>query len=213
MTDAAQGVDGQTLANDDIGFYAMIGQHPTCKDHRGFSWHIAYYDRNGNIHRGTDGAPSLSDWEAWQAFVSYQWSDVMLMAQYYDANSKNYSYADLGFTPAGFAPVDARRFNSTPFVNASGEDTRSQSFMALLNWQFTKRGTFTLRYEDAHDRTGVAELDAEVWTFAFNWRTSDHGWLQVEYIDPTTRSTSENGVRNTSDVNDNLVQINYKLAW
>jgi hypothetical protein len=211
FTDAPRSIDGQNLANDDIGFYVNIGQHPTCKDHRGFSWHVAYFDRNGNIHRGREGAPSLTDWNAWQAFISYQWSDVLLMAQYYDAESKNYSFADLGIGSG--IQLDARRFASTPFVNFFGADTRSQSFMALLNWQFTRRGNFTIRYEDAHDSTGAARLEAEVWTLAFNWRTSDHGWLQLEYISPETRSTSENGVRNTIDINDDLFQVNYKLNW
>jgi hypothetical protein len=205
MTDAARGIDGQTLSNDDIGFYASVGQHPTCKDHRGFTWNIAYFDRNGNIRRGFDGAPSLTDWNAWQAMISYQWADVLLMAQYYDATSKNLSFADLAF--------DARRFPSTPFINVFAADTTSQSFMALLNWQFTRRGSFTVRYEDANDSTGAAKLEAEVWTLAFNWRTSDHGWLQLEYISPETRSTSENGVRNTIDINDDLLQVNYKLNW
>jgi hypothetical protein len=211
MTDAARGIDGQTLNNDDIGFYAQVGQHPTCKDHRGFSWNVAYFDRNGNIHRGLDGSPSLTDWNAWQIFVSHQWSDVLLMAQYYNSTSENYSFADLG---AGTGViVDGRRIFSTPFANFFGEDTRSDSFMALANWQFCRRGSATIRYEDAEDRTGAAKIEAEVWTLAFNWRTSDHGWLQLEFIAPETKTRSENGVGNTLDINDDLFQVNYKMNW
>jgi hypothetical protein len=35
----------------------------------------------------------------------------------------------------------------------------------------------------------------------------------LEYISPETRSTSENGVRNTVDINDDLFQANYRLNW
>jgi hypothetical protein len=211
MTDAARGIDGQNLTSDDIGFYGMVGQHPTCKDHRGLSWHVAYFDRNGNIRRGLDGSPSLTDWDAWQVFASYQWSDVLVLAQYFNSSSANYSFADLG---AGTGvTIDGRRIFSTPFVNFFGEDTRSDSIMALVNWQFTRRGSVTVRYEDAEDRTGLARIQAEVWTLAFNWRTSDHGWLQLEYIDPQTKTRSEQGIGNTLDINDELFQVNYKLNW
>jgi hypothetical protein len=212
MTDAARGIDGQSLANDDVGFYGQVGQHPTCKDHRGLSWHVAYFDRNGNIRRGSDGSPSLTDWRAAQAAVSYQWSDVMFMAQYYDANSKNYSVSDiLTLDPLGL--VDGRRVLSTPMLTFSGADTISQSFMTMVNWQFSRRGSATVRYEKAADFTEAAKIEAEVWTFAFNWRTSDHGWLQMEYIDPETRTRATNGGRNPIDIDDSLFTANYKLAW
>ena len=210
MTDQARGINGQLLSGDNLGYYAMIGTHPTNRGHRGFSWHVAYFDRNGDVRPGIDQAVSATDWKAWQLGASYQWKRVAVAAQYYDGTSRNLNTADLGVS-AGV--VDPRLSNTTPFANAAGLDTQSQGFFALLNWQFHRKGSVTARYESVSDKTGLARLDADIWTLGLNWRTSDHGWLQVEYITPQSRSTSENGIRNTADVSDDLLQINYKYNW
>ena len=212
MTDQPRGVDGQTLSSNDIGYYAMIGSHPTNRGHRGLSWHVAYYDRNGNLNPGANQVASLTDWYAWQLGASYQWAHVALAAQYYDGTSRNYSTAALGVS-AAIPATGIARTNTTPFANAAGFDTDSRGFFTLANWQFNRRGSATVRYEHDSDTTGLADITAETWTFAFNWRTSDHGWLQLEYIDPTTRSRSENGIRNLNDINDDLWQVNYKINW
>ncbi|MBI4860845.1 MAG: hypothetical protein HY815_11385 [Candidatus Riflebacteria bacterium] len=205
MTDAARGVQGQTLASDDIGFYFQIGTHPTNKGHEGLTWHVAYFDRNGDLRPATDDFISATDWYAWQLAANYQWEKVMLGIQYFDATSRNYNLAD--------PVVDWRRQNTTPFLNVGGQDTQSRSIMAIVNWAFSKRGNVTVRYEAAEDKTGLAKLEADVWTFGFNWKTSDHSRFQLEWIAPTTKATSENGWRNTSDIKDDLVQLNYKLNW
>lgn len=210
MTDAARGVAGQQLSGDDLGYYAMIGSHPTNRGHRGFSWHVAYYDRNGDLRPGLDQAVSNTDWYAWQLGASYQWRKVAVAAQYFDGTSRNYNTADLGVSAV---QTDPRLSNTTPFANAGGLDTESQGFFALINWQFNRRGSLTARYETAADKTGLARLEADIWTLGFNWRTSDHGWLQVEYISPDSESTSENGIKNVTDISDDLLQINYKYNW
>ena len=207
MTDAARGVSGQNLSTDDIGYYAMVGTHPTNKGHTGLNWHLSYFDRNGDMKASLSDSISRTDWYAWQLAASYQWEKVIASFQYYKANSKNYGAADFA---TGY---DIRRLNTSPFVNPLGEDTVSTSWMGLVNWQFTKHAGATVRYENAEDKTGVARLEADVWTFALNYRTSDHGWLQLEWIAPDSRATSENGVANTVDINDDLVQLNYKLNF
>lgn len=218
MTDQPRGVRGQSnilgdgLSDDDLGYYAMIGSHPTNRGHRGFSWHVAYYDRNGDLRPGLDEDVSRTDWYAWQIAANYQWRKFLLAAQYFDGTSRNYSTAEVGALGAA-AQADARRLNTTPFANAGALDTESQGFFALLNWQFSRRGSMTARFETASDETGAAELQANIWTLGFNWRTSDHGWLQMEWISPDSYSTSENGARNDIDVDDDLFQINYKYNW
>jgi len=209
MTDGPRGVSGQNLMTGDIGYYAQIGTHPTNRGHEGLNWHLAYLNRNGDLRPTSSDRISRTDWSAWQAAASYQWEKVLLSAQYYGATSKNYGISDF---PA-FALADTRRFNTTPFVNLLAQDTQSQSIMGFVNWKFAKRADATVRYEYAEDKTGLARLEADVWTFGANYRTSDHGWLQAEWIAPTTRSTSENGISNTSDINDDLVQINYKMNF
>jgi hypothetical protein len=212
MTDAPFGTSTSTAYDsDNPGFYGMVGTHPTNKQHTGFNWHVAYFDRNGDIRATSTNHMTLTDWYAWQLAASYQWEKVYVGAQYYDARSKNYSFADLA-TPAAAGAYN-RRGLTTPFANVLGGDTRSDSFMGIVNWQFNKRGSLTARYENAEDKTGAARIEADVWTFAFNYKTSDHGWFQLEWIDPTTRATSENGIQNRQDVNDDLVQVNYKLNW
>jgi len=207
MTDAARGVDGQTLSASDLGYYGMVGTHPTNKGHEGFNWHVAYFDRNGDLRPSFSSTPSQTDWWAWQAAASYQFQKVLVAAQYYNSQSKNFGTGDILTT------TDPRRMNTTPFLNFQGLDTKSYSLMALINWQFTPRGSVTARYEYAEDETGLAKLQADVFTLALNWRASDHGWFQLEWIAPETRARSENGVLNDTDINDDLVQVNYKLNW
>jgi hypothetical protein len=209
MTDQARGIAGQTLSSNDIGYYAMIGSHPTNRGHRGLSWHVAYFDRNGSLKPGTNELASATDWYAWQLGASYQWPHVALATQYYEGTSRNYTTGDLGIGAAAASP----RANTTPFANAAGFDTDSKGFFALLNWQFNRRGSLTTRYETASDTTGLASMKADIWTLGFNWRTSDHSWLQLEWITPSTRSQSENGVANTTDNGDDLLQVNYKYNW
>lgn len=221
MTDQPRGLRGQSIgalggtegiSDDDLGYYAMIGSHPTNRGHKGLSWHVAYYDRNGDLRPGLDEDVSRTDWYAWQIAANYQWRKFLLAAQYFDGTSRNYSTTEVGAFGAAATP-DARRANTTPFANAGALDTESQGFFALLNWQFSRRGSFTARWETASDETGAAELQANIWTLGFNWRTSDHGWLQMEWISPDSYSRSENGVRNNIDVDDDLFQINYKYNW
>jgi hypothetical protein len=219
MTDQPRGVRGQSsfglgegLADDDLGYYAMIGSHPTNRGHKGLSWHVAYYDRNGDLRPGLDEDVSRTDWYAWQIAANYQWRKFLLAAQYFDGTSRNYSTQEVGAFGAVNQP-DVRRANTTPFANVGALDTESQGFFALLNWQFSRRGSFTARWETASDETGAAEIQANIWTLGFNWRTSDHGWLQMEWISPDSYTRSENGVRNNIDIDDDLFQINYKYNW
>lgn len=205
MTDAARGVAGQNLSFDDIGFYGYIGTHPTNRNHRGFTWHVAYFDRNGDIRPALDEAVSATDWYAWQAALSYQWRKFILGGQYYNGTSENYNTGD--------AAADLRRGNTTPFLNVNGEDTDSHSAMGFVNFQFDPKGSVTARYEMAEDVTGAAKLEADVFTFALNWRTSDHGWLQAEFITADSRAISENGVANGTDIEDDQLQLNYKCNW
>lgn len=205
MTDAARGVQGQALSFDDIGFYGYVGTHPTNRNHKGFTWHLAYYDRNGDIRAGLDESVSATDWYAWQGAMSYQWRKWIIGGQYYSASSENYNTGD--------AALDARRGNTTPFVNVLGTETDSRSAMGFVNWQFNPKGALTARYEMAEDETSPAKLEADVFTFAFNWRTSDKSWLQAEYITSDSRSTSENGFSNDNDISDDLFQVNYKMNW
>ena len=210
MTDAVRGIDAQTLSSDDIGWYAYVGGHPTNRGHEGFTWHLAYFDRNGDLRPGLNEAVSATDWHAWQGAASYQFERFIIGGQYYDATSRNYNLVDLGIT--GITP-DARRLNTTPFANVGGLDTDSESIMGFFNWQFSRRGSFTGRYENIEERTGLAEINADIWTAAFNWRTSDHGWFQLEWIDPNVRTQSENGFANTADVDDEIIQANYKIQF
>lgn len=221
MTDQPRGLRGQSLgalagteglADDDIGYYAMIGSHPTNRGHRGLSWHVAYYDRNGDLRPGLDEDVSRTDWYAWQIAANYQWRKFLLAAQYFDGTSRNYTPQEVGAFGVVNTP-DLRRANTSPFANAGALDTESQGFFALLNWQFSRRGSFTTRYEHASDETGAAFIKANIWTLGFNWRTSDHGWLQMEWISPDSYSSSENGARNDIDIDDDLFQINYKYNW
>jgi hypothetical protein len=205
MTDAARGIAGQNLSFDDIGFYGYIGTHPTNRNHRGFTWHLAYFDRNGDIRADLDEQVSATDWYAWQGALSYQWNKFILGGQYYMGTSENYNTGD--------ALADVRRANTTPFLNAAGEDTDSRSAMGFVNFQFSPKGSVTVRYEMAEDETGPAMLEADVFTFAFNWRTSDKGWLQAEFITADSRATSENGVVNSTDIEDDQFQLNYKCNW
>ena len=205
MTDAARGISGQSLSSDDIGFYGYVGTHPTNRNHKGFTWHLAYFDRNGDLRPAADKAVSATDWYAWQAAASYQWKKIVLGGQYYDATSQNYNTGD--------ALIDPRRGNTTPFINVLGTDTESRSAMGFVNWQFNPKGALTARYEMAEDETGPANMEADVFTFAFNWRTSDKSWLQMEYITSDSRAHSENGSSNDTDISDDLFQVNYKLNW
>ena len=146
MTDGPRGVDGQTLSSTDVGYFAMVGGHPIHRDHQGFTWQVAYLDRNGTLRPAPDRQNSLTDWYAWQVAANYQWRKLVVAAQYFDATSRNYSTTDV------LAGSDPRRLNTTPFINAAGVDTRSREFMALLNWQFTKRGSVTVRFEAHRER-------------------------------------------------------------
>jgi hypothetical protein len=210
MTDAPFGTQTSgAYDSNNLGFYGMVGTHPTNKQHTGFNWHLAYFDRNGDIKATSSNHLTLTDWYAWQLAASYQWEKVYLGFQYYDAHSKNYAIADFANPATGINRYSV----STPFANTLGEDTLSRSFMGIVNWQFNKRGSVTARYESAEDKTGLAKLEADVWTLGFNYKTSDHGWFQLEWLAPSTKSTSENGWANTVDINDDLVQLNYKLNW
>ena len=205
MTDAPHGVNGQTLDSSNIGFYAMIGSHPTGPSHEGLTWHVAYYDRNGNLRPALDSAVTGTDWYAYQGALSYQLKKFIFGGQYFHSTSRNYNLGDFA--------VDPRRVNTTPFINALGSDTESRSIMAFFNWQFCPKGSATFRYEYAEDATGPAQLNCDVYTVALNWRTSDHGWLQAEYINSQSHGVSENGVANDVDPADNLTQVNYKLNF
>jgi hypothetical protein len=222
MTDQPRGILGlgssalnEGLTFDDIGYYGIVGFHPKNPAHQGFNVHAAYFDRNGDLRAGADEQVSRTDWYAFQFALSYQWRNWMLAGQYYDATSKNYSLAEIAGTP------DTRRQNTTPFANAGGFvlgqrdafDTESNGFFALVNWQFSRRGSATMRFEHASDETGPAYIKANIWTLGFNWRTSDHGWFQAEYIAPDSYARSENGVRNDVDIDDDLLTVNYKYHW
>lgn len=207
MTDAPRGVTGQTLSADDIGFYAMIGTQPTSKSHEGLTWNVAYYDRNGDLTGNQNDNLSATDWYAWQVAGKYKWEKFTVAGQYFDGTSKNHDSTTFVNT------VDSRRLNTTPFANVGARDTESSSFMALVNWQATTKLDATFRYEAAEDKTGTASLEADIYTIGVNWRHSDRGLFQFEYILPTTRATSENGIKQTADVADDLVSVNYKLNW
>jgi len=225
MTDAPRGYSGPS-DDDTIGWYVLIGTHPTNKNKEGLRWHAAYYDNNGDITGSSSTNVTTADWEAFQLSADYQWKDLMVMGQYYTASSANSSRADFASSAFGGAFVDANgngiddrtegkdsRTAVTPFMNDGRSDTDSDAYMFMVNWAFSKKGSVTARYEGAKDKTGLANLEADVLTLGFNWQTSDHSWFQAEYISPETEATSENGVTNSLDQNDDLWQFNYKLTF
>lgn len=212
MTDAPQGARSGTSDEDTLGYYFLVGSHPTDKDKEGLRWHGAYYDNNGEVSNNPGDFVTAADWEAYQLSADYQMDNLLVMGQYYGGESQNNSRFDFspeGITVAGF---DARH-SITPFLNDNREDTQSTSWFLLANYSFLDKGSVTARYEEAKDETGLAFLEADVWTLGFNWQTSDHSWFQTEFISPETSARSETGVVNNVDIEDDLWQMNYKLTF
>lgn len=212
MTDAPQGVRSGGSDDDTLGYYFLVGSHPTEKGKEGLRWHGAYYDNNGEARNNPGDYVTGADWEAYQLSADYQMENLLVMGQYYSGESQNNSRFD--FSPNGIA---VNGFDSrtaiTPFLNDNREDTQSTDWFLMANYSFLDKGSVTARYENAEDQTGLASIQAEIWTLGFNWQMSDHSWFQAEFISPDSETTSETGVKNTRDVEDDLTQLNYKLTF
>jgi hypothetical protein len=208
MSDAPRGVDAG-LESDDVGWYVRLGGQK--RENLGFGWQVGYIDNGGDLRNGNSFHGTRSDWRAFQLEGDYKWKKWLLLGQYYDGRTRNYSTIELTPAIAGF---DIRRvFNGSPFPNLGQLDTDTESIMILTSYAWDKQSSASLRYENVTDETGVALLGGQFWTLAYNRRLGDRGMLQMEYVTADTRSRSDNGTQNDIDINDDLAQINYRLQF
>lgn len=208
MSDAPRGVDGE-IDTADVGFYARLGGQN--RDNLGFGWQVGYIDNGGDIRPGGGSFGSLSDWYAWQGEVDYKWKHWMVLAQYFESRTRNLTEPELNIGGGAFDTRNIGR--GSPFPNAAAEDTHSNSIMGLVTYAWNRKSSLTLRYEDADDETGPALIGGSFWTLGFNHRMNDRGLFQVEYISADSRTRSDTGIQNDTDISDDLFQANYRLNF
>lgn len=212
MTDVAQGVSSQ-VETDHVGWYARVGGQK--ENHKGFGWQIGFMDNGGDLARGQDESGTLSDWHAWQTMANYTADRWLVMAQYYNGTTRNYTEIDLAPSAANvtnFLETDPR-FKGSPFPNAWGQNTSSYSLSGMVSYAWNDDNALTFRFEHATDRTGLAQIIGSFYTFAYSRRTSEAGRLQLELITPDTYTVADNGSTRDTDINDDLLQVNYRLAF
>jgi hypothetical protein len=85
--------------------------------------------------------------------------------------------------------------------------------MALVTYRWELHHRFTVRYEEARDRTLLARLHGDFLTLAYGYEVSRRSMLQLEYILPDVEARDDSGGRNPTDIADDLVQLNYRLSF
>lgn len=208
MSDAPQGSDGE-LEADGVGYYVSFAREVVAEE--GFEWQLGFLDNGGKLARAQGDRGSEGDWEAFQAMARYRAPKWMAMAQYYTAVTRNYSLIDL--TPgSGFVESDLR-FRGSPFPNEARLNTRSEALFMLFRYVFDAKNILSLRLEEVKDETGTASLGGTFITVTGSRPLNEDSLLQLEFVGPYTRSRADNGAGRTVDVNDGLLQLNYRLKF
>ncbi|MBI3892590.1 MAG: hypothetical protein HY303_13785, partial [Candidatus Wallbacteria bacterium] len=228
---AGSGLYGDSLATIDrngasaseMGFYGWVGD----KYDGGFRWDAGYFQNGGNITPANGDIGTASEWRGYQFNAGWWgWEDWGFMASYYNATSDSALQDIAGgirsalgggrnFVGLGLYPA---------LTTASGlayPDVDSTSWSILANYKFNDENNISVRYEDMTDEMGPAEITARIWTFGWNHKVSNNSLLQLEYSTPESDSRPAAivggavvaGARNTIDVSDDLVQLNYKVRF
>jgi hypothetical protein len=208
---------------DYFGFYAFAGD----KYNSGWRWDVGYFQNGGDL-APTNAVATAQDWSAFQLNVGYWgWENWGFMGSYYDATSSSSNNAGVPLGGAGhFAGLGLY-----PLLNAGQvyPDVESKSFAFLANYKFNDSNNISVRYEDGEDTMGAAAITARIWTFDWNHRISNNSLLQLEYVTPESDSTTAipvfnaagayagttpgTGLKNSTDVNDDLFLLNYKVKF
>ncbi|MBI4871181.1 MAG: hypothetical protein HY814_06400, partial [Candidatus Riflebacteria bacterium] len=224
--DALNSIDNVGASANELGFYAWLGD----KYDGGFRWDAGYFQNGGNIAPGAGDAGTASDFNGFQLNLGWWgWENWGFMGSYYNATSDS---ATVGGTAAGGARtaiggarnfVGLGLFPALTGTTAAYPNVDSEAFSLLANYKFNDENNITVRYEDVTDSCGAAELTARIFTFDWNHRISQNSLLQLEYVTPESDSVTVApsatigavgaASRNTVDVADDLIQLNYKVKF
>ncbi len=224
--DALESIDSNGPGDDAIGFYGWVGD----KYDGGFRWDAGYFENGGVLNPGTDESGSASEWNGFQFNAGYWgWENWGFMGSYYDATSSSRTVGGTAGGGARTAIGGARNFVGLGLypaltgTTAAYPDVDSRAYSFLVNYKFNDDNNISVRYEDIEDSMGAAAINANVWTLDWNHRISENSLLQIEWTTPESESvtvapgaaigTVGAATRNSSDVNDDLIQINYKVRF
>ncbi|MBI2942958.1 MAG: hypothetical protein HYY25_02050, partial [Candidatus Wallbacteria bacterium] len=180
-----------------------------------------YFENGGNINPGANEIGTASEWRGFQFNAGWWgWEDWGFMASYYNSTSDS---ANIAGVPTGSARnMIQLGLHPVLAAGAAYPDLDSRAWSLLANYKFNDENNVTVRYEDIGDEFGPAEINATVWTFGWNHKVSNNSTLQLEYSTPESDTLPGvagaagaivAGARNSVDVADDLVQLNYKVRF
>ncbi|MBI3890833.1 MAG: S-layer homology domain-containing protein [Candidatus Wallbacteria bacterium] len=207
---------GAAGSQDKIGAYGWAGE----KYAGGFRWDAGYFTSGGSVR--ADGGTSNA-WSGGQLNLGWWgWEDWGFMGSFYASSSDSATNA-AGTIFGGAASYMAPGALITAFLPAGTKypSLDSQAFSLLVNYKFSDDNNASVRYEDLRDEFGPAEITGQVVTASWNHHVSPNSMLQLEYSAPTTKTRTAGavgtalvaGAKNNVDVDDNLIQLNYKVRF
>ncbi len=225
--------DAAAGQQDALGFYAWAGD----KYAGGFRWDAGFFTNGGELNPTGSALGTQSSWSGYQVNAGWWgWENWGFMGSFYGASSDT-------FTPTAGSAVGmvggASNFTTLGLYPVAGlaathkyPNVDSTSASALVNYKFSDDNNVTARYEMIEDKLGAAKLAATILTLGWNHRISQNSLLQLEYLHPESESTTAavgtgtaaggNGIaagtvgalsKNSTDVNDDLIQLNYKVRF
>ncbi|MBI4868549.1 MAG: S-layer homology domain-containing protein [Candidatus Wallbacteria bacterium] len=217
--DSPQSIDNNgtgAAIQDSIGAFAWAGD----KYNGGFRWDAGYFTSGSDLR--TDAVASNS-WQGVQFNAGWWgWEDWGFMGSYFQATNDS-ATATVGAARVGFGAAGySAGLYPALLATESYPSVESRAYSLLVNYRFSDDNNASVRYEDLSDEFGVAEITGKVLTVGWNHHVSSNSMLQLEYSTPETKARG--GVRNAAgaivagatnnvDVDDDLVQLNYKVRF
>jgi len=149
----------------------------------GFGWNLSYFSNGGDPNPGALSVHSGSPDIAYWQVGLEWWNDKFGVMAQY---------------------LDGE-------IDQGGTDTTDlTAWYLLVNFKIDDKNNISLRYDDAEfDSDDVYDPGMTAVTFAFNHKVTENSMLQLEYITPD----SDDGSPTSQDVNDDLLQIRYKVHF
>lgn len=217
---------------DALGYYAWAGD----KYAGGFRWDAGFFANGGELNPTGSAIRNSASWAGYQVNAGWWgWENWGFMGSFYGATSDTYTpTAGAAACFGGATSFTALGLYPTVGLPATHKypDVDSTSVSALVNYKFSDDNNVSARYEILEDKLGVAKLAASILTLGWNHRISQNSLLQLEYLHPESESTTAvigtgtaaggNGIaagtvgalsKNSTDVNDDLIQLNYKVRF
>jgi hypothetical protein len=224
--DVLQAVDNVGVGTDSLGVYGWAGD----KYAGGFRWDAGVYANGGSLNPAVDEIGTQSEFVGYQVNAGWWgWENWGFMGSYYGSTSSSYTPTPIvAAVPAGAVGLAGGATSFTALglylgVPAGGTvfpDVDSQSMSVLLNYKFSDDNNVTARYEAAEDKLGAAKITGRLLTLGWNHRVSASSLLQLEYLAPKTETVTRNitgavpaTTPNTTDIADDLIQLNYKVRF